>query len=286
MSLFHLITDPFADFPFMRRALAACLCLSLGGTPLGVFMTLRRMTLVGDVMSHAILPGVSLSFLMFGLAFWPMALAGLATGIIVALLAVLLTRYTHLKEDAAFALVYLLSMTSGVILISIKGSHIDILNLLFGNILGVDDNTLILMSAVTSSTLFVLAYIYRGLLIECFDPDFMKASTHGSSWLGKIFFILLVMNLISAFQALGTLMALGLMILPSLAARFWTRNIDYVIPLSIAIAILSSLVGLLVSYYHSLPSGPAIVLSAGMICVLSVLSGRYGSIRHYISSAR
>uniref|UniRef100_UPI0026371B3B metal ABC transporter permease n=1 Tax=Propionivibrio sp. TaxID=2212460 RepID=UPI0026371B3B len=95
MTLTDLLITPFADYAFMRRALAACVVLALGGTPLGVFMTLRRMTLVGDAMQHAILPGVAIAFACAGLSLWAMTLGGLIAGMAVALLAVGLTRFTQ-----------------------------------------------------------------------------------------------------------------------------------------------------------------------------------------------
>ena len=221
----HIIA-PFADYAFMRRALAASVILSLGCTPLGIFMGLRRMTLVGDAMSHAILPGVALAFVSFGLSLLPMTFGGLLAGGLVALLAVALTRVTQLKEDASFTMLYLISLASGVTIISLKGSSVDLLHMLFGNILAIDNDSLLLIAGVTCLTLLTIAGFYRGLVIECFDPDFAQASARGRSWGSQIFFILLVLNLIAAFQALGTLMALGLMILPAIAARFWTQNID------------------------------------------------------------
>ena len=276
-----VITAPFMDYAFMRRALAASIILSLGSTPLGVFMTLRRMTLVGDAMSHAILPGVALSFVAFGLALLPMTLSGLLAGVLVAFIAVILTRVTQLKEDASFTMLYLISLATGVTIISLKGSSIDLLHMLFGNILAIDENSLLLIAGVTCITLCVLAAFYRGLVLECFDPDFTRASTYGRTWTGQIFFILLVLNLIAAFQALGTLMALGLMILPAIAAKFWTRNIDTTIPVSIVIALVSSFAGLLFSYYEAVPSGPAVILVAGGITLASVFFGRCGSVASY-----
>ena len=277
----NLLTDPFTHYAFMRRALAACVILAIGGTPLGVFMTLRRMTLVGDAMSHAILPGVALAFVTSGLALIPMTLGGLAAGAFVALFAVFLTRFTRLKEDSSFTMLYLISLASGVILISLKGSNIDLLHMLFGNILAIDKGSLILMASVACVTLVILATFYRGLVIECFDPDFARAAHKGKSWASVIFFLLLVTNLIAAFQALGTLMALGLMILPAIAARFWSRDIDTVIPLSILCALLASLIGLLISYYTNIPAGPAVVLTAGSLSLLSAFVGRYGSVYAY-----
>jgi zinc/manganese transport system permease protein len=282
MTAAEFILDPFQQYAFMRRALAACLILAVGGTPLGVFMTLRRMTLLGDAMSHAILPGVALAFVFSGLALVPMTFGGLLAGVFVALFALFLTRYTQMKEDASFTMLYLLSLASGVILISLKGSNVDLLHMLFGNILAMDRDSLVLMAGVACVTLFTLAGFYRGLVIECFDPDFASAARHGHSRTSLIFFVLLVINLIAAFQALGTLMALGLMILPAIAAKFWTRNIDGVIPLSIFCAGFASFIGLLISYYTEIPAGPAVVLTAGTFGLFSALLGRHGSVYAYI----
>ena len=287
ITMIELITEPFADYAFMRRALAASAILSLGATPLGVFMTLRRMTLVGDAMSHAILPGVALAFACFGLSVLPMTMGGLIAGVLVALLATGLTRVTQLKEDSSFTMLYLISLAAGVAIISARGSNVDLLHMLFGNILAIDSDALWLTAGVACITLFAVAWFYRGLVIECFDPGFAEASLGSAStgpWAARIFFVLLVVNLIAAFQAMGTLMALGLMILPAIAARFWTRNIDVVIPVSVGVALLSSLVGLLLSYYQKVPSGPAVVLVAGALAFASVLIGRCGSLYAYITN--
>jgi len=277
------LTDPFTHYAFMRRALAACVILSVGATPLGIFMTLRRMTLVGDAMSHAILPGVALAFLLCGLSVWPMTIGGFVVGVLVAIIATILTRTTQLKEDASFTLIYLMSLAGGIMIISAKGNSIDLLHILFGNILAVDNNALYLVTIVSWLTVIALAFIYRGLIIECFDPDFMKSARRGHDFTSQIFFILLVINLVASFQALGTLMALGLMILPSIATRFWTRNMDAAIPLGIFIAIICSFAGLLVSYYYRLPSGPAVVFLIGVVTFASTLIGRYGSLRTYLA---
>lgn len=280
--MIDLIVAPFADYAFMRRALAASVILSLGCTPLGIFMTLRRMTLVGDAMSHAILPGVALAFVSFGLALLPMTLGGIAAGLLVALLAVALTRVTQLKEDSSFTMLYLISLAGGVTIVSLKGSSVDLLHMLFGNILAIDNEALLLIAGVSCVTFFVLAAFYRGLVIECFDPDFARAAPRRHTWAAPIFFILLVINLIAAFQALGTLMALGLMILPAIAARFWARNVDIAIPVGTAIALTASVTGLLLSYYQKIPSGPAVTLVAGGFALASVVFGRYGSLYAYV----
>ncbi|MES1153112.1 MAG: metal ABC transporter permease, partial [Dongia sp.] len=137
MTFHDLIIAPFSEFAFMRRALIACIAISLSAGPIGAFMVLRRMSLMGDAMSHAVLPGVALGFLLFGLDLWPMALGGLVASLAVALLAGLVSRLTPLKEDASLAGFYLISLSAGVLIVSLRGSNIDLLHILFGSILGV-----------------------------------------------------------------------------------------------------------------------------------------------------
>jgi len=278
MSLYEYAFQPFADYAFMRRALVACMALSLGGAPLGVFLVLRRMTLVGDAMSHAILPGVSVAFLLFGLSLWPLTIGGMIAGLLVALAAGAITHLTQLKEDASFTGMSTISLAIGVLLISTHGNSIDLMHVLFGNVLAVDNQSLLLVSGIASVSTLVLAILYRSLIIECFDPGFMQAVRGKGTLTHQLFLILVMFNLVSAFQAIGTMMALGIMVLPAIAARFWTKNIDMAIGLSVALGLCSAYVGLLLSYHYNLPSGPAIVLTAGSLYLLSVLFGWHGSI--------
>lgn len=278
MSLYEYTLQPFADYAFMRRALTVCIALAVGGAPLGVFLVLRRMTLVGDAMSHAILPGVSLAFLLFGLSLWPMALGGLAAGLLVALAAGAVTQLTQLKEDASFMGMATFSLAIGVLLISTHGSSIDLMHVLFGNVLAVDNQSLLMVSGMASLSTLLLAVIYRSLIVECFDPGFLRAVHGRGSITHQLFLMLVVCNLVAAFQAIGTMMALGIMVLPAIAARFWTHHIDTAIIFSIILSACSAYAGLLMSYHYDLPSGPAIVLTAGCLYLSSVCFGRYGSI--------
>ena len=128
--------SPFVDYGFMLRALTGCLALSLGACPLGVLLVLRRMSLVGDAMSHAILPGAAIGFMVAGFSLVAMTVGGLVSGLAVALLAGVVSRFTALREDASFAAFYLASLGLGVLIVSLYGSNIDLLNVLFGTVLG------------------------------------------------------------------------------------------------------------------------------------------------------
>ncbi len=277
MTIEDALITPFIKFAFLQRALVACIVLSVGGAPLGFFMNQRRMALVSDAMSHAILPGVAIAFLISGMGVWPLTVGGLLAGTLIALFSVFLTKYSQIKEDAVFTLLYLFSLTSGIVLLSLKGSNIDLMHMLFGDILAIDNSGLLFVTGVVVTTLFALAFIYRGLVLDCFDPDFLMASRHGR-WTRQVFFVLFVVNLVAAFQALGTLMALGLMLLPAIASGFWTRRIDVALPLSVFIAIFSSYAGLLLSYHTNTPSGPVVVLVCAVFCLGSVLFGNKGSV--------
>lgn len=273
-----LLVAPFADFAFMRRALVGCLALSLSAPPIGVFLTLRRMSLTGDAMAHAILPGVAAGFLVSGLSVPAMTLGGLAAGLAVALVAGLVARSTLLKEDASLAAFYLISLAGGVFLISLNGSSIDLLHILFGTVLALDDAALWLLGGVATATLVWLALAYRPLVMECVDPLFLRSVSRLGTPTHLAFLAFVVLNLVAGFQALGTLLAVGLMLLPAVAARFWAEDVASLIAVAVLLALVASAAGLLASYHQAWPSGPAIVLAAGALYGVSLVAGPRGGL--------
>jgi len=281
--LHDLLIAPFADFGFMRRALVASLALSVGGASIGVFLILRRMSLMGDALAHALLPGAALGFLLGGLSLPAMSLGGFVAGITTALVSAIVARFTAMREDASFAAAYLTSLALGVLIVSLKGSALDLMNILFGAILAVDDTALFLVVGTTTLTLVGLAAIYRPLVVECFNPGFLAAMGVRGSLYHYLFLALAVLNMVAAFQALGTLMALGLMLLPAVAASFWAREVWSMTLVAVPLAFLSSAIGLIVSFHAGLPSGPVIVLVASLFFLASLLLGTRASVRARLS---
>jgi zinc/manganese transport system permease protein len=277
--IYNVLIAPFTEFEFMRRALAAVIALSLGGAPIGVFLMLRRMSLVGDAMAHAILPGAAIGFLLSGLNLFAMTTGGLIAGFTVAILAGLVTRTTGLKEDASLATFYLTSLALGVTIVSIKGTNIDLLHVLFGNILAMDDQTLLVVAFNATISMLVLAVIFRPLVVESVDPLFLRTVSRAGAPAHLAFLALVVINLVNGFQALGTLLAVGLMILPAGIARFWSRDITGMISIAVVSAILSGYAGLVLSFQTRVPSGPAIILVAAVLYIASVLFGSGGLVR-------
>lgn len=276
--MWELFFAPFAEFGFMRRALLGCLVVALGSTPLGVFLILRRMSLTGDAMAHAILPGAAIGYLFAGLSLGAMTLGGLIAGMLVAVLSGYITRVTALREDASLAAFYLISLALGVLIISVRGSNVDLMHVLFGSVLALDDAALILLCSITSVTLLVLALVFRPLVLECADAQFLRSVSRFSAATHFIFLTLVVLNLVGGFHSLGTLMAVGVMILPAATAQFWVRRIGSMMIVASLVAFLSSYAGLLFSYHYSLPSGSTIILVAGVLYVLSTVFGTHGGI--------
>ncbi len=278
-TLHALFVAPFTEFAFMQRALFGSLMLSLGACPIGVFLMLRRMSLSGDAMAHAILPGAAAGFLFYGLQILPMTIGGIVAGVVVALGAGAVSRFTIQREDASMAAFYLISLAIGVLMVSLRGSSIDLMHVLFGTVLALNDEALALIGGIVAVTLAALAFFWRALVAECLDPLFLRSVSRLGSPVHFVFLGLVVLNLVGGFQALGTLLSVGLMILPAAGARFWTSRVGPMCALAVAIGFASCVAGLLLSYHLSLPSGPAIILSAGAVYLASTLFGTRGALR-------
>jgi zinc/manganese transport system permease protein len=286
LQLHDLFIAPFAEFAFMRRALVGSLALAIAGPPLGVFLILRRMALTGDAMAHAILPGAALGYLAAGLSLGPMTIGGLAAGLIVAVGSGVVARTTSLREDASLAAFYLISLALGVTIVSLRGSNIDLLHVLFGSVLALDDATLILLAAIASVTLIALAALYRPLVLETIDAGFLASVSRSGGVVQIMFLVLVVLNLVGGFQALGTLLAVGMMMLPAASARLITDDMTLMIAAASVLGMLAGYAGLIVSFHAGLPSGPLIILIAGFIYLLALIFGPAGGLLRRLKPGR
>ncbi|MGA6108022.1 metal ABC transporter permease [Pseudomonas solani] len=265
--------QPFAEFAFLQRALLGGVALACSAGPLGVFLMLRRMSLIGDAISHGVLPGAALAFWFFGLSLPALTFGGLVAGLGMAGLAAWITRRTGLREDASLAAIYPISLAGGVLLLGLAGRRIDLLHLLFGSALAVDGETLRSMLTVAGASLALLALIYRPLLWDSFDPVFLRGVSRFGAPAYALFLALVVLNLVTGFHAIGALMVVGLMMLPAAAARFWSRRLPVLLLTAAGIGASCVWLGLLLSFHANLPSGPCIVLLAGLAYLISVFVG-------------
>jgi zinc/manganese transport system permease protein len=277
--LYNTLIAPFADIDVMRRALVATFALSFSAAPIGVFLMLRRMSLIGDALSHAILPGTAIGFLIAGLSVFAMAGGGLIAGFLITIGAGLIARATPIKEDASLAAFFLISLALGVVIVSAKGNDEDLVHFLFGSVMTITGSALLLIAAITSVSLVAFALIWRPLILECVDPGFLRSvSRSGGGGAHIAFLALVVLNLVGGFLVLGTLLAVGIMMIPAFIARFWARDITGMIAVAIGSAMISGYAGLVVSHSAALPAGPTIILTAGVLYALSVVVGPAGGL--------
>lgn len=274
---------PFVEFEFMARALVGSVCLALSATPIGILLIMRRLSLTGDAIAHAILPGAAMGYVIAGMSLFAMALGGFIAGVLVALLSGYIARTTPLREDASLAAFYLISLALGVIIVSLRGGNVDLLHLLFGSILALDNAALGLIAGVCVLSLTMLAIFYRAWILEAFDPLYFQSRRAWRAGVHSSFLIICVLNLVSGFHALGTLMAVGMMVLPGICAGFWVRTIPGAMVVAILIGAGASYLGLLTAFHANLPAGPCVILVIGLAYLVSILLGQRGCLASWLA---
>jgi len=221
-----------------------------------------------------------------GLSLFAMTTGGLVAGLLVALAAGGIARATEIKEDASLAALFLISLALGVVIVSVRGNSVDLLHFLFGNVLALDNDALVLIAAIATASLVTLVLIWRPLVLESVDPGFLRSVSRSGGPAHIGFLALVALNLVGGFQALGTLLAVGIMIFPAVISGFWSRDLTAMIAIAVVSGVMSGYCGLLVSYHAGVPAGPAIVLFAGAIYCGSVLFGRCGGLLRGLISRR
>jgi zinc/manganese transport system permease protein len=216
------------------------------------------------------MPGAAVGFLYAGPSPGWLSLGGLASGFAVAALAGLITA-ERTRRDAGLVAFYLVALSLGVVLVAWRGSNVDVMRVLFGTVLAIDQRALLQIAAVSSVIVLVIAALYRPLAVSAFDPVFLRAAGTRAPY-GAAFLALVVLALVANFQAFGTLLAVGPMLLPAAAARCWGLGVAASMALATGFGLAASVAGLLVSYHRNLPSGPAIVLAAGLLFGISFLA--------------
>ena len=266
--------NPFLENQFMMTALVACCLICVSAAPLGVFLSFKRMSLTADALGHALLPGAALGFMIAGLSATAMNLGGLLTGLLLAFMTSWMSFHKRTTADSNLAALYLISLSLGVVLVSVKGSQIDLLHFLFGNILAIDPLSLSLLAGIVVFSVLLFLLILKPLLSQIVDPTWSLFRRLSLKKLEFLFLFLVVLNLVISFQVLGTLMSVGLMILPGLTARLWFSSLRNVLLVSILIGIICSALGLYFSFVANTPTGPTIILTLGVLYLVSFVMVR------------
>jgi len=266
----QIFIDPFFEYDFLRQALLACWLLSFAAVPLGLFISYRRLSLTGDSLSHAILPGIALGFWFYGLSIPAMTIGGLTAGFIIVLVSSWTSKISLLKEDSTLAVIYLLALALGVFLVSLKGSPLDLFHFLFGNLLSIDSENLLYLGLATLLILTILFIIYEPLKVLTVDFEFARFLKVRTNLIHILFMTLVVLNLVISFRILGTLLSVGELIIPAITARLFFQRFSSQVIGGILISSLSCLVGLLLSFHYNWPSGPTLILSMGVFFIIGL----------------
>jgi zinc/manganese transport system permease protein len=263
--------DALKEFDFLRQALLINLVTGVATAPLGVFLVLRRMSLMGDALSHALLPGVAFSYFFFGLSATAMTIGGFLAGSTIVLFTVWAQKHSPLKEESNFAAFYLLSLAIGVLAISMRGNSIDLMHILFGSPITATQEGLNLTIAVCSIVGILFWLWQKHFLLEIFDPTYLESRGFQPLTYQTLFLILVVACLVVSFQTNGTLLAMGQLVLPGIIGRLWSQNLRRIAGIAIIVSCIGSLLGLYVSFQFDWPLGPTTLVLWGLAYLTSLI---------------
>ncbi|MDD5261516.1 MAG: metal ABC transporter permease [Methylacidiphilales bacterium] len=275
--------EPF-QHEFMQRALLGCALVGFTNGFLSAFIVLRRMALMADALSHSLLPGLAVGVMLFGLASSASLFCGaLVAALLVALGSQLIARSSRVKEETALAVLFTLAFAAGIVLLKFARVQVELNHYLFGNILGLSNSDLWTTYGISFVTLPLLVLLQRPLFLMLFEPSVARTQGVPVAFLNYLLVTLLVLAMISSLQAVGVILALGLLVAPaatvylfsdSCAALFWGGGL---------VGLFGSCTGLLVSYWLNLPAGACIVLLLGLMFFAAYLfSPKYGVLHRFI----
>lgn len=258
---------------YFLTSLLVSFLLTIVSAPLGAFLTLKRMSLMGDAISHSLLPGMAISIMIFGFSTVGLLFGGLVAGVIVLALMFWITQRSVFKDDSVLALIYLTMSSLGILLISKSEVKIDLMHFLFGNILLVPLEWIYLIAVSLVVVLGIFFKIKEPLTYVIVDPEYSRFLKISESRIKSVFYFLVLWVLILSFYSVGTMLALGYLIIPTLIAKILTKNLNKQIVYSVVIGWIISLIGAYLSFQMDLPTGPSIIFVGG-VCFLLLMPFR------------
>jgi len=265
------ITEPF-QYEFIQRALIASLMVGISCGLIGTYIMLRRLSLIGDALAHAVLPGVVIGFMLAGKSALSLFAGALSAGILTSILISFVERNSKIKEDTSIGIIFTGAFALGILLVSqLKQVHIDLSSYLFGDVLGVSDSDLILSTVITVVIIISVILFYKQLLVTSFDPTMAHIIGISTSVVHYFLMTLLSMSIVSGLQSVGVILIIAMLITPPATAFLITDKLKHLLLLSCTFGILSAVIGLYLSYHLNFASGASIVLVAVFIFALAFL---------------
>lgn len=263
-------------YNFLQSALLASIMVGLMSGVIGSFIILRGMSLMGDAISHSVLPGVALAYMLGINLLWGAAGFGLFAALLIGFVA----NHSRLKNDTAIGIVFSAFFALGFILISMAESSTNLHHILFGNVLAVSDQDLMTTAFILVIVLLFVVLLFKELQITSFDPHFAQVYGLNTQAIQYALMIVLTLVTVSALQTVGIILIVAMLITPAATAFLWTNRLDWILVLAASFGLLASVVGLYFSYTFNWASGPAIVLMAALIFLVSfILAPKQGFIQ-------
>ncbi|CAA3712570.1 Manganese ABC transporter, inner membrane permease protein SitD [Staphylococcus aureus] len=262
----HLFT-----YQFLNRALITSIIVGIVCGTVGSLIVLRGLSLMGDAMSHAVLPGVALSFL-FGI---PMFVGALITGMIASIFIGYITPSSKTKPDAAIGISFTAFLASGIIIISLINTTTDLYHILFGNLLAITNSAFLTTIVIGSIVLILIIIFYRPLMISTFDPTFSRMSGLNTTLLHYFVMLLLSLVTVASIQTVGIILVVALLITPASTAFLISKKLYSMMIIASLISVISSIVGLYYSYIYNIPSGATIVLCTFVIYIITLFFTKF-----------
>ncbi|WP_026022997.1 metal ABC transporter permease [Paenisporosarcina sp. TG20] len=275
--------EAIIQYGFLQKALLTSIMVGIICGVIGCFIILRGMALMGDAISHAVLPGVALSYIL-GINFF---FGAVFTGLITALGIGFISNNSRIKNDVSIGIMFTAAFASGIILITFMKSSTDLYHILFGNVLAVRPSEMLSTLIIGIFVLVCIYVFYKELLVSSFDPTMASAYGLPTKLIHYFLMTLLTLVTVASLQTVGIILVVAMLITPASTAYLLTDRLWVMLYLSAGIGVLSSILGLYFSYTYNLASGATIVLAATVLFILAFLfSPKQGLIWRSIKSAR
>jgi len=265
MQMFSEFIDGLLNFHFLQNALITALVVGIVGGAVGCFIILRGMSLMGDAISHAVLPGVAISFIL-GINFF---IGAIVFGLLASTIITYIKSNSIIKSDTAIGITFSSFLALGIILIGIANSSTDLFHILFGNILAVQDLDMWITIAVALLVLTTITIFFRPLLLTSFDPILAKSIGVKVTFYHYLLMVILTLVAVTAMQSVGTILIVALLITPAATAYLYANSLKTMIFLSSGFGALASVLGLFIGYSFNIAAGSSIVLTSALLFLIS-----------------
>lgn len=266
--MIDLLLQPL-QYPFMLRGMSAAVLVGMVCAVLGAYVVLRGMAFFGDALAHAILPGIAVGYLVGGGARTPLFWWGMLTAVASAIGIGAISRSARIKEDTAIGIIFAGMFALGIALISTVRSYtVDLAHFLFGDVLGVRSQDLLLSAVFGAVILLVVFLFYKEFMVLSFDPVLAATLRLPVRFLDYLLMVLIAVAIVVSLQTVGVALMVAMLVTPAATAYLLTRRLPVMMVLASLFAALSGVIGLYISYYFNVASGAAIVLTCTAFFIL------------------